>query len=652
MCSWLKFKPDPVSTAIQIPFFDLDGSPLTLRDGRPFIRFRRDVPGDTKGKYLQPKGSGVKAYIPQVGDLNWVDIAHDSEVALVLVEGEMKSVAGAKSGVPTLAITGVDCFKDKTGNLAEPLNKFNWTNRKLFICFDADPESDADNPYKKGVADGAHRCASHFYTLGADVRLLYIARTKIFKPGSKMGLDDYLLAGGTFEELMATAVRAETDSHLAYFMRNYAIYTGKGAHVLRLSDGVGFRKTEFVEVLEAHRVRLGGPNGRTPIKVAREFVDHPSRPIVERIVFDPSADGGYDPVARVWNGWRGWGVEAVENKAWEEVFKKLVSGLFKEWDWYFTNWLAHMIQKPAEKTTISVIICTPLEGIGKSLLGEVIRGVVGPRSSFTTDLAQLVNHFNSRVEYKVFGQSDEAEGLFMKYENKLKDLVSSDKVVIERKGYDAYEVDNYLRLYLTSNSLRPIRMGPHNRRFFVHMPDLTEEVAKKYWTPWLNEVASKLKGEDGLRAVRWYLEHVDLSDWNPTQPVPVTDAMRLMVEGSATKGSAEVDCLLESLREDGWWAIDPTLRSRNTKVWTDLIGAVKIAGGQRVAHTVKIKGKTAKVVLLNMGQRWPEKPKAEDNNVYLDNAGVGITGEQIASALARANAAYGEAMNTVGSDKF
>ncbi len=113
------FKPLP---GLILPYFNPDGSPMTFeRDGErlPFVRVRylRIPKGFSpkaakKGRYSQHKGSGCRAYFPRAMD--WPDVLSDTSNSLVIVEGELKALAGCLAGYPTIGLGGVHNFVRKS----------------------------------------------------------------------------------------------------------------------------------------------------------------------------------------------------------------------------------------------------------------------------------------------------------------------------------------------------------------------------------------------------------------------------------------------------------------------------------------------------------------------------------------------------------
>src|SRR5690606_28958495 len=78
-------------------------------DGSDFVRIRLHPSKAQDGhKYHQPKGTGIRIFIPPVVVAEWrAGVKWDT---LFIVEGEFKAYAAAKPGVPVVAIAGIKLY--------------------------------------------------------------------------------------------------------------------------------------------------------------------------------------------------------------------------------------------------------------------------------------------------------------------------------------------------------------------------------------------------------------------------------------------------------------------------------------------------------------------------------------------------------------
>ncbi len=101
-----------------IPYFNMDGSPLMCTGdiSRAFVRYRF-LETDSKGhdnRYWSPDDMvdplrGSHVYIPR----GFEKVLRESEQPfMIITEGEKKAEAGCKAGIPTVAIPGVEMWRD------------------------------------------------------------------------------------------------------------------------------------------------------------------------------------------------------------------------------------------------------------------------------------------------------------------------------------------------------------------------------------------------------------------------------------------------------------------------------------------------------------------------------------------------------------
>jgi hypothetical protein len=659
----------PVSAWLRgvfLPYHDLDGEHLIGANNQVFYRWRMEmVKGgqipEGQAKYVQPRKSGVAAYLPRLHDINWVEVAHDISFDIWLTEGEFKSIRAVQETLLCVGLGGVDNWRDKNGALARPLDKFMWRGRNVIICFDADSESTQEHPLKPSVEGAFQRISARFGELGAKVYRVSLARTETFLKARtenlkcKMGLDDFFVAGGTGTELTDAKIIEPVPHNAVYarLLREYAIYMGRPPRVVRLSDGADFSYTDFKQILEAPAItyiKTQTPGGKMKIEKVLEhtrWLEDADRLEIDKYEFMPGEEPGYSYETRAFNVWKGWKVP-VEYPGMTERYnmvvkdwKTFLKGLFGEWDWYVEKWLAHMVQCPAEKTNIAILLNSSLQGIGKSLLGELMVGIIGGHHAIAMQLDRVVGtNFNSLLEGKLFLQIDEAEGQFKGYEAKLSDLVTSEYVNIELKGRNAYPIENFVRLYMTSNAIVPIRVREKDRRFFVVVPQITYKMAEE-WCPWVSDRIAKgiKRSPDGLKLLHWYLNKVDLTGWNPTERVPQTQDMKELAEASFTRKSGMADEILEALRnDDRMWILTGEVRKMDSVLWKEVLSGIKTGGGHTVSHRWKHAGKTFAGVVLDPRDVYPRK--LSDDQWFLDTAAWEVTGQECSDACQRARLVY------------
>lgn len=90
-----------------IPFLDMKGNPI-LDNSRPFLRIRLVGPhAETTPRYLSRPGTSAHVYIPQQ-----LSNALQQSNILLITEGEKKAIRACNAGFPTVALAGINMFRD------------------------------------------------------------------------------------------------------------------------------------------------------------------------------------------------------------------------------------------------------------------------------------------------------------------------------------------------------------------------------------------------------------------------------------------------------------------------------------------------------------------------------------------------------------
>jgi putative DNA primase/helicase len=147
--------------------------------GAEFARIKL-FPSVGKMKYAQPPGTGARLYMPFCVDDN----------PIIVCEGEKKTLAAYQAGFNAVGVGGVWNWLSQGEPVAD-LNLIEWTDRDVTII----PDSDVFQRFDLLRA---------IYALGRELRALgaNVLVVQIPEPGAaKIGLDDYLAAGGKVTKL-------------------------------------------------------------------------------------------------------------------------------------------------------------------------------------------------------------------------------------------------------------------------------------------------------------------------------------------------------------------------------------------------------------------------------------------------------------------
>jgi len=233
---------------------------------------------------------------------------------------------------------------------------------------------------------------------------------------------------------------------------------------------------------------------------------------------------GFDPTEKdkniTCNVWDGFPTTPIEGNC-ERLLDLLMYMCAEEknseavYNWVL-RWLAYPLQHPGAKMKTTIVIHGP-QGTGKNLFFDVILGIYGKYGRII-DQSAIEDKFNDCFGGKLFMLADEvvARSDLYHIKNKLKGLITGDRIRINPKNMAAYEEANHVNLVFLSNERMPVVLDQDDRRHQV------------IWTPaklgpdFYNEIALEIDN-GGAEALHYYLVNLPLGDFNPhTKPLMTT----------------------------------------------------------------------------------------------------------------------------------
>src|SRR5215203_903470 len=172
--------------AIVIPRFSPSGEriPPQIKPDKPLVEEKRNGKSRPR-KYETPAGTPVRLSVPPRA----VPMMRDVQKTLYVTEGDKKADSLASNGEVAISLQGVACWR-----VLEDWEHVSLVGRAVNIAFDADVMA---NP---SVQRELVKLAEFLFDRGAVVR--YLNWPERYR-GTKTGVDDYLAAGGTIQELQS-----------------------------------------------------------------------------------------------------------------------------------------------------------------------------------------------------------------------------------------------------------------------------------------------------------------------------------------------------------------------------------------------------------------------------------------------------------------
>lgn len=252
----------------------------------------------------------------------------------------------------------------------------------------------------------------------------------------------------------------------------------------------------------------------------RAWVEHPDREIarVSQVDFDPTER----KPGITCNLWAGWPTKPAKGSCDRhlEMLWHMCSGEGRGsndlYQWV-CRWLAYPLQHPGAKMKSCIVVHGP-QGTGKNLFFESYMGIFGQYGRML-DQSALEDRFNDWASRKLFLLADEVVARTEIYhlKNKLKALITGDRVRINPKNIAAYEEDNHANFVFLSNEAMPVVLEEDDRRHAVIWTP--SKLGPEFYQAFLEELRN-----GGTAAFHEYLLHFPLGDFHPGTPPPMTSA--------------------------------------------------------------------------------------------------------------------------------
>ena len=273
-------------------------------------------------------------------------------------------------------------------------------------------------------------------------------------------------------------------SHVEKWNQTHASVIVGGKHrIMRLEPGCAshngrdfyafYTRNELSLVHDNALIKTGEKPGRAEVVdiLKNELMawakDSRSRSYTGGIVFLP---GRLAP-KNYFNTWEGFSVAPQQNeKLLERIYyhiKEVVCSGHVDLYEYFLNWTASTIQYP-DRPAGSALVLRGGKGSGKGVIGRFLKNIWGHHGLHIFNAKHLVGSFNGHFNDICFVFADEAFYSGDKqHESVLKGLITEPTTTIERKGIDAVQQPNYLKVFMATNSDYAVPASRDERRYCV-----------------------------------------------------------------------------------------------------------------------------------------------------------------------------------------
>ncbi|MBF0454030.1 MAG: PriCT-2 domain-containing protein [Magnetococcales bacterium] len=177
---------------------------------------------------------------------------------------------------------------------------------------------------------------------------------------------------------------------------------------------------------------------------------------------------------------------------------------------YVIKWLARMFQFPGERGHTALVLHSG-EGTGKNIVIDILVRAFGDHAFVASQPDHLVGRFNDHLGRAVLVFANEAVwGGDKQQEGALKQLITDEKMAVERKYIPTYHTKNCAHVIIASNNDWVAPMGMDDRRFVVM--DVSEQ-RKGDWE-YFQALADQIDA-GGDSAFIHHLLNLDINGFNP-----------------------------------------------------------------------------------------------------------------------------------------
>lgn len=254
------------------------------------------------------------------------------------------------------------------------------------------------------------------------------------------------------------------------------------------------------------------------------------------------------PPDNVYNTWDGFPCEKYSQDGTIDVMLTHIKNLFngiEEHYTYFLTWLASIIQSPAHRTDVCLVLISE-EGTGKGLIFDhLISKMIGEYYGRTAQPKDdLFNTFSQLRKNKVVINIDDANIGEMKINSDtFLSYVTGEFIKYEAKGQNAVTYRNCMNFAVTSNKDTPVKISASDRRFCVlECNNQLRHKPREYF----NTIVDWLKVDANIGAFFKFLMEWDTKQISLKDNRPITEAYNEIKGASVDKELLFLASVLES----------------------------------------------------------------------------------------------------------
>ena len=292
------------------------------------------------------------------------------------------------------------------------------------------------------------------------------------------------------------------------------------------------------------------------------------------------------------------------SNAWKVCEDHIRNILPNDWE-VVVQWMAYNVQNAGSKVLWSPII-KGIQGDGKTTIGKMLGAAMGHSNVRMISPEETKSDFNGWAEGACVGILEEIRIKGHNRHdvmNKLKPLITNDKISVVRKGQDGRNIPNCTNYLALTNFEDALVLDDEDRRWgvfftrFNSREELLDATDDAYWDALYNAI------DNHPSVVRGWLMNYDISGFVRTKAPAVTDAKARMIEAARSEEyqlikemlsltgygvSGDIiatDCLNALIKQSGYKQINSRALSK----------AIEEVGFVKVDKAVKWRGRTRRL---------------------------------------------------------
>jgi len=311
-------------------------------------------------------------------------------------------------------------------------------------------------------------------------------------------------------------------------------------NLYNIASGAYVLKDRFITQYANRMLDVGTTDRPKLAQLGTAWFTHPLRRSTPRVILAPGQPETL--LDESINSWRGFVCEPVKGdvKPFIKLLKRLIPNIDERR--YVLSWLAALIQNPAQKFNVALVIWSRQQGTGKSLLVETVGNLFDERHFEVVGQEVFNDGFTDWQAHKVMVVCDEVSSTDKRaVSDRIKGWITASKNNINTKNAPKFRQPNLIKYVFLSNHADAVYLDETDRRFYV-----------------VEASSDRLPKEESLEFVQWrdgsgksallhYLLNINSKDFNPTAPAPESTSKAAMVEDNKSDLERWMDAMVEEL---------------------------------------------------------------------------------------------------------